>query len=98
MKSKFQILARKNGHLAKMKAGRVAVMLKLYQADPTGRHWLRNEAVYLSKSVAYHLRQAALIGSVIAQIEKTERQVKKIDNMPDTRTPRAPLSGARGKT
>ena len=37
MKKDLQNLARKNGQSAKVKAGRVAIMLKLYQDDPRAR-------------------------------------------------------------
>ena len=49
MKKDLQNLARKNGQSAKVKAGRVAIMLKLYQDDPRARIWLRFEAARLAK-------------------------------------------------
>ena len=62
MKKDLQTLARKNGQSAKVKAGRVAIILKLYQNNPRACAWLRFEAARLAKSVSYHLRQASILG------------------------------------
>ena len=88
MKKDLQNLARKNGLSAKVKAGRVAIMLKLYQDDPRARIWLRFEAARLAKSVSYHLRQASILGGVINQMEHGDRPAL---NQPNKR---APLPGA----
>lgn len=69
MKNGYVELARKNGRLARVKAGRVAVMLRLYQENPANRQWLRERATLLSKHVAYHLRQASILGNYIKTIE-----------------------------
>ena len=76
MKEKLQSLARRNGQLAKVKAGRLAIILKMYHANQRGGHWLRSEAAHLAKSVSYHLRQADLIGRFIAKSEGKNRQAK----------------------
>lgn len=70
MKTQLQEMARRNGHLAKIKARRVAAILKLYKTDPLGNRWLRNQATHLAKNVDYHLRQAAHYGRVIDSLDK----------------------------
>lgn len=79
MKEKLQSLARRNGQLAKVKAGRLVVILRVYQTDLRGGQWMLGEAAHLAKSVAYHLRQADLIGRFIAKTERKDRQAKSID-------------------
>jgi len=74
MKHLYVELARKNGQLARLKAKRVAVMLRLYGKDPTQRQWLRIKAMILSKSVNYHLRQASILSSHIKLLESKENQ------------------------
>mgnify|MGYP003383320710 CR=1 FL=1 len=89
MKSDLKAMARRNGQQAKIKAGRVAVMLRLAETNRTpGQGWLRQEAAHLAKSVSYHLRQASLIGQLIDSIERGERP---------NRTPGAHRWGADGK-
>lgn len=97
MKDELRKIARRNGNLARVKAGRLAVIMRLYHANPRGGQWLRAEAAHLAKSVSYHLRQAALIGQLIAGFEKKDRQGKELDTGHDNRTPRQPIKGGRGK-
>lgn len=97
MKDELRIIARRNGQLARVKAGRLAVILKLYHANPKGGQWLRAEAAHLAKSVTYHLRQAALIGQLIGSFERKDSQAKGLDSQQDNRTPRRPVEGRRGK-
>lgn len=97
MKDELRKIARRNGNLARVKAGRLAVILRMYHANPKGGQWLRAEAAHLAKSVSYHLRQATLIGQLIAGFEKKTRQVKELDTGHDNQTPRQPIKGGRGK-
>ena len=70
MKDELRKIARKNGNLARVKAGRLAVILRMYHANPKGGQWLRAEAAHLAKSVSFHLRQATVIGQLIASFEE----------------------------
>lgn len=97
MKDELRRIARRNGQLARVKAGRLAVILKLYHANPKGGQWLRAEAAHLAKSVTYHLRQAALIGQLISSFERKDSQGNTLDSKQDNRTPRRPVEGRRGK-
>lgn len=73
VKVRLQGLARMNGTMAKLKANRLASLLKcpeLHKPEATAR---RSEATHLAKIVSYHLRQAAIIGRHIDHIERTSR-------------------------
>lgn len=73
VKIRLQSLARMNGTMAKLKANRLANILKcpeLHKPESTDR---RTEATNLAKIVSYHLRQAAIIGRHIDHIERTNR-------------------------
>lgn len=78
MKDELRKIARRNGNLARVKAGRLAVIMRLYHSNPRGGQWLRAEAAHLAKSVSYHLRQAALIGQLIAGFEKKPDKAKNL--------------------
>jgi hypothetical protein len=80
MKRKFQLLARKNGQEAIIKARRVAVILNLKPSSEYGQRWLLNEALRVSKVVEYHLRQANLIGQLI---ERMDEEIRIKNNYPD---------------
>ena len=54
MKKDLQNLARKNGLSAKVKAGRVAIMLKLYQDDPAQRRLIQSEHYAMLKALGRH--------------------------------------------
>lgn len=97
MKDELRKIARRNGNLARVKAGRLAVVMRVYHANPKGGQWLRAEAAHLAKSVSYHLRQAALVGKLIATFETNDRQAEMLDVVQDNRTPRQPVKGGRGK-
>ncbi len=97
MKAKLQRLARMNGQLAKIKAGRLAVMLRLCRSNPKAGKWLQGEAMRMAKSVAFHLRQADLIGRYISQQECKPRQVKHIDPAQAKRAQREPVTGTHWK-
>lgn len=80
MKRQFQLLARKNGQEAIVKARRVAVILSLTPSSEYGRRWLSTEALRVSKVVEYHLRQANLIGQLI---ERMDEEIRIKNNYPD---------------
>jgi hypothetical protein len=86
MKEDLKKFARANGERARVKAARVAVMLKLYQRDPERNHYLRQEAEQLARKVVYHMRQAVIVGSLIERIEGKPRQAishdKKVKKFP----------------
>lgn len=69
MKHLYVEMARKNGQLARLKAARVAVMLRMYNEKPSERQWLRVQAIVLSKRVSYHLRQAWILSQHIKRLE-----------------------------
>ncbi len=69
LKQKYADMARKNGRLARVKSGRVAVLLKFYKQRPRDK-WLRRKALLLSKAVAFHLRQASILGKHIDKLER----------------------------
>lgn len=98
MKEDLQLLARSSGRTARIKAGRLAALMKLYPTHPRGSRWMRDEASRLARSVAFHLRRAELLGRVITQIEYKSRQALMLDGRQDTRTTRAPHGGLRGST
>lgn len=79
MKSELQSFARTSGKRARVKARRLAVMLRLYQSDPVRNFGLRSESANLAKSVAYYLRQAELVGRIIISLEEGQRQSIKVD-------------------
>lgn len=70
MKHLYVEMARRNGQLARLKAARVAVMLRIYRENPTDRRWLHVQAMVLSKRVSYHLRQAWILGQHIKRLER----------------------------
>lgn len=72
MKSEFQQLARRNGAQARIKAARVLVILRLQTTKPVNSKWLQMEATRLARAVAFHLRQAAVIDSMITRIESRD--------------------------
>lgn len=78
MKRELQKIARLNGQLARVKARRVAVILKMQRDDPGAARWLRQEAALLAKRVAYLLRQADLIGGMIERQERSDYQGAKV--------------------
>lgn len=80
MKTKLQSMARKNGSSATAKAARVAGLLNIPSSNPAGARQLRLKAAILARTVSYHLRQAALIGLLIAQIENRDRRVSLPDD------------------
>jgi hypothetical protein len=74
MKDELYRIARANGERARVKAARVAAMLKVYRRDPDGNDYLRSEAQRLAKKVIYHMHQAVVVGGLIEQIEVQQRQ------------------------
>lgn len=72
MKSAFQMLARSNGAQARVKAARVPIILKMQTTHPHSAQWLQQEAERHARSVDYHLRQAAVLGKMIRNIEAKE--------------------------
>jgi hypothetical protein len=72
MKSAFQMLARNNGAQARVKAARVPIILKMQTTRPDSARWLQQEAERHARSVDYHLRQAAVLGKMIRNIEAKE--------------------------
>ena len=73
MKTEFQLLARNNGAQARIKAARVPIILKMQATRPDSARWLQQEAERHARAVEYHLRQAAVLGSMIRKIEAKER-------------------------
>lgn len=73
MKDDLKKFARSNGERARVKASRVALMLRLYGRDPEGSDYLRQEAEHLARKVVYHLRQAVIAGSLIERIDGKKR-------------------------
>lgn len=58
-------IARNNGERARVKAARVAVLLRVYRSDPVRNAFLRLELEALAKAVVYHMRQAVIVGALI---------------------------------
>lgn len=69
-KDKYIELARKNGQLARVKSGRVSILMKFYSENPSNRKWVRDKAVFLCRSVAFHLRLAYTISKRIDELER----------------------------
>lgn len=74
MKDELRKIARKNGERARVKAARVAVMLKVYRRDPVQNEFLRTELEQLARKVVYHMRQAVIVGALIEKMEGKPRQ------------------------
>jgi hypothetical protein len=74
MSEDFKRFARKSGERARVKAARVAVILRMYRRDPVANAFLRSEAEQLARKVVYHLRQAVIVGSHIDMVQRRNRR------------------------
>lgn len=68
MKDELYRIARANGERARVKAARVAAMLKVYRRDPDGNDYLQTEAGRLARKVIFHMHQAVSVGGLSEQI------------------------------
>lgn len=75
VKDELRKIARKNGERARVKAARVAVMLKVYRRDPVQNEFLRTEVEHLARKVVYHMRQAVIVGALLEKLESRPRQM-----------------------
>lgn len=91
MQSEWKHRARVNGQKAKIKARRLVLVMKLYQAK--GGNWLRLEAANLARAVDYHLRQAHLLGRYVERLERSERQALRLARELDTKSRHASAPG-----
>lgn len=73
MKDELKRLARVNGERSRALASRVAFLCKLYGRDPSRNQYLRQEIEILARRVVRHMRQAVIIGAMIAKIEGKHR-------------------------
>lgn len=69
MKDELKRIARANGERGRVLAARVAVLSKLYRRDPVRNHFLLPEVENLARRVVYHMRQAVIVGALIARME-----------------------------
>ncbi len=62
-------MARANGERGRVLAARLAIMCKLYCRDPVRYRSLQSEITHAARRVVYHMRQASLLGALIARLE-----------------------------
>ena len=79
MHSRLQRIAHANTERAKVKAARVAELLRRSAQNPDSHERLMAEAKHLAKKVVYHMHQAMIVGGFIEDIEVQRRQAISYD-------------------
>ena len=62
MKEDLQLLARSSGRTARIKAGRLAALMKLYNTHPRGSRWMRDDVLERVQTVRERLRLLPCLG------------------------------------